>query len=451
MGVEIERSLGELNGVLEKLRAAQAQGRPGASDPFRINPLTRLVQPLLLGDCVCAVSVSCVVAESEVPSTLASLRLGALMRGLHTNVKPHSRIMRHAAAAAAAASGWLGDETPPAALDAAAAASGAVLPFDDMPTEPGQLMGGLGVPISDPREWRAEARARRHHAARQLASSNAASSPVRSPSMRPPNQAGAMGSGGMGGAARSPAARSPVARSLGPTMMSGALAEQPLGGPPPGPTSPPLAAQMRPPPQQQQHAASPPLPQPPSPPRGGPPQPYERYRPPHVATGGYEASWEVEGEAAAWEADAWVAVGQRGPLGRGGAAVGEDPRFSELRAQTAALQWKLSQEVATSPPPQQRAAASPQMAQWGGGGMAMPEGPYDAPYAGAYAYDASGYHSPLASSSGDPWDSGGGAAWAEDESGAELGIGGGVSGEWDYDWRTGEWGAPGATTLAYSY
>ena len=41
--------------------------------------------------------------------------------------------------------------------------------------------------------------------------------------------------------------------------------------------------------------------------------------------------------------------------------------------------------------------------------------------------------------------------FARAESGAELGIGGGVSGEWDYDWRTGEWGAPGATTLAYSY
>ena len=59
----------------------------------------------------------------------------------------------------------------------------------------------------------------------------------------------------------------------------------------------------------------------------------------------YEATWQTR--TLSNGAGAWVAVGQRGHSGLG-IATAEELRFAELRAQTAALQWKLSQGVATS-------------------------------------------------------------------------------------------------------
>ena len=138
-----------------------------------------------------------------------------------------------------------------------------------------------------------------------------------------------------------------------------------------------------------------------------------RRSPPRAASRGF--SRRGEGEAAEYE-DAWVAVGYTGSGGAhgggGGAGrlpeaeesyVGEEQRFAELRAETAALQRRLSQE---------RAAAA----------LGAGAGP------GGY-------------SSGDE-------GWDQHKGGLDAALPGGAipwGHEYDYDWRTGEWGAPSRT------
>ena len=79
-----------LTECVELLHGAQARDEPASSlaQTFRRHPVTRLLQPYLLGECTTSAFVSCSVAESELPSTLAALRLGVLLRSITTLVPP---------------------------------------------------------------------------------------------------------------------------------------------------------------------------------------------------------------------------------------------------------------------------------------------------------------------------------------------------------------------------
>ena len=88
----IASSLIELGTCIERLHSVQARGEPGGllTAPFRQNSLTRLLQPMLAGDCTCASLACCTVADSDMAHTLSTLRLGVLLRAVHTNVTSHS-------------------------------------------------------------------------------------------------------------------------------------------------------------------------------------------------------------------------------------------------------------------------------------------------------------------------------------------------------------------------
>ena len=378
---EIEASLGALSSVLAGLRASQAAGTPSLADPFRTHPLCRLMQPLLLGDCVCAASVNVSVAEADMPATLAALRLGALLRGLQTHIKPHSRILRRATAAAAAAGGWAGEGLAPMrtlALSAPAAAASRLrediyIPFDEVHCQ-------------------------------ATADSIAAAARPRSRSSSP--VAGAGGRVRARPGQRSPpkhhSRSQPAAWHYAPSVTLAEAAPSASFAPPPLLEYFPHAS----------HASHAPHASHASPPRRSPPR---------VASRGHSfGSFGSFGSAAEHE-DAWVAVGYAGSGGGGGGGcgagrlsegeegyVGEEQRFAELRAQTAALQRKLSQDRVTY-------STSP----LGGAGAAPP---------GAY-------------SSGDEgWDKHtGGLNAAVPDSATQWDH------EYDYDWRTGEWGAPSRT------
>ena len=75
---------------VELLLGAQARGESltGLATTFRRHPVTRLLQPTLLGEYTTTATVCASPAEAELPSTLAALRLGALLRSATTNVPP---------------------------------------------------------------------------------------------------------------------------------------------------------------------------------------------------------------------------------------------------------------------------------------------------------------------------------------------------------------------------
>ena len=375
---EIEASLGALSSVLAGLRASQAAGSPSLADPFRAHPLCRLMQPLLLGDCVCAASVNVSVAEADMPATLAALRLGALLRGLQTHIKPHSRILRRATAAAAATGGWAGDAPAPMrtlALNAPAAVASRprediYIPFDEVHC---------------------------HAAAESIAA--AARPHSRSSSPVGGARARARGHGRASSWQRSPTkhcSRSqPAAWHYAPSVT---LAEVP---PSAAFVSPPLLEYF-PHASHASHAS-----------RTSPP----RRSPPRVASRGNSFGVRAEGEAAEHE-DAWVAVGYMGSGGGSGGSggagrlpeaeegyVSEQQRFAELRAETTALQRKLSQDRATSP---LGAGAGP--------------GAYSSGDEGWDKHTGGGINAFVPGSAATQWDH-----------------------EYDYDWRTGEWGEASRT------
>jgi hypothetical protein len=370
---EIEASLGALSSVLAGLRAAQAAGSPSLVEPFRAHPLCRLMQPLLLGDCVCAASVNVSVAEADMPATLAALRLGALLRGLQTHIKPHSRILRSASAAAAAATGGWAVDGPapmrPLALNAPTAV--ASRPRED-----------IYIPFDE-----AHCQATAESIAAAARPHSRSSSPV----------AGA-GARGRVRATKHRSERSqPAAWHYAPSVT---LAEVP---PSAAFVSPPLLEYFP----HASHASHT------SPPRRSPPR---------AASKGHSFGRRAEGEAAEHE-DAWVAVGYMGSGGGGGGGsgvsggagrlpegeegyVGEEQRFAELRAETAALQRKLSQA-------REAAAATSPLAAAGPGAYSSGDEGWD---------KHNGCLSDAVPGSATQWDY-----------------------EYDYDWRTGEWGAPSRT------
>ena len=152
-----------------------------------------------------------------------------------------------------------------------------------------------------------------------------------------------------------------------------------------------------------------------------------RRSPPRVASRGHAFGWRAEDEDAEHE-DAWVAVGYAGSGGGGGGGggggsgvarlipegaggyVGEKSLFTELRAQTAALQRKLSQEGAATSP-------------LGAGAVPSAYGSGDEAWDtfGHYGEHTGGLNAAVPGSA-TPWDY-----------------------EYDYNWRTGEWGAPSRT------
>ena len=361
---EIEASLGALSSVLAGLRASQASGAPALAEPFRAHPLCRLVQPMLLGDCVCAACINVSVAEADMPATLAALRLGALLRGLQTHIKPHSRILRRATAAAAATGGWACDgPAPMQALALSAPAAVAARPRDE-----------LYAPFDEVHGSQFFAAAARPHS--------------RSSSPAPGARARARASSGQRSPTKHRSRSQLTAWHYAPSVT---LAEAP---PPAAFVSPPLIEYFP----HAPHAA-----------RTSP----RRRSPPRAASRGF--SRRGEGEAAEYE-DAWVAVGYTGSGGAhgggGGAGrlpeaeesyVGEEQRFAELRAETAALQRRLSRERAASA---LGAGAAPGGYSSGDDGWDQHKGGLDAALPGGAI----------------PWDH-----------------------EYDYDWRTGEWGAPSRT------
>ena len=255
---------------------------------------------------MCSATVGVCVAESDVPATLASLRLGALLRGLHTHVRPRARLMRHAAATAAAAAGWLGDGLPPPlAVPRPVSPPLLLMPPLDEP----RLVPSTSEPVAytftpERRRKNQPPLFEKHHASPPRRPASASGTPQHLRRHAPPPTA-------------SSAAETPQAAAPSP----------PVPPPPPPPLEPFVSSWER-----------------------GRAVPYDDMD----RAGSWGPDGDLDGDDAYGE-DEWadpLRAGQNGGEGSG--------EFAELRAQTAALQWQLSQQVAISPP---AAQAAPQY--WG--------------------------------------------------------------------------------------
>ena len=106
---------GALAECVELLHGAQVRDEPSSSLAalFRRHPVTKLLQPYLIGECTTTAVLACSVAESDLPATLACLRLGVLLRSTTTSVQPSVPPLLPHRARPPAVAAILDEQSPP--------------------------------------------------------------------------------------------------------------------------------------------------------------------------------------------------------------------------------------------------------------------------------------------------------------------------------------------------